>query len=138
MALTSVLKNYIAKQYNEKIEKVEKEKVEAVDKAMKKYLDDDVVKGNAICKTLFEQIQAVKEELKEAGLGTGQLSYVNKTRDMFGTSSFTMNARQVVVKPFDNRIEALNKEKDRLLIKLSLESDFEKINELLREYNIEL
>ena len=43
-----------------------------------------------------------------------------------------------IEKPFEDLIKEINKKRDRLLIRLSLEKDYDKIVELLAENGIEL
>lgn len=140
MALSKELKAYINKKFDEKIKNTR------------------IAKDNATCKYRREEEAKIKKEIsKELDLEhSAFVSKLHEVKDKYGDSILyrytlknlmaesleSMLDPQVditkIVKPFDDEVIALNKQRDTLLIQLSMEKDFERIKEILKENGIGL
>lgn len=138
MALSKVLRDYITKKYDDKKKEMQKSRDEAVSEASTMYYKVQGEKGKELCSALYPQIEAIKNTIKEAGFGTGCLSNISGAGSIYSIKNYPNTLKFEVMKPFNDDILKLDNERDRLLIKLSLEKDFDRINAILKEHNIDL
>lgn len=141
MALPRELKAYINKKIDEEIALIIREKKET---AMK-YTDDERKKReNFFKEQLKPEIDTLTEKLSTFDTDYANIAHLNYDgRDVLKDGIFhfiqldSVNTDDIE-KPFEERIKEINKKRDRLLIRLSLEKDYDKIVELLAENGIEL
>ncbi|WMU08144.1 hypothetical protein vBCtySFA70_00040 [Clostridium phage vB_CtyS-FA70] len=141
MALPRELKAYINKKIDEEIALIIREKKET---AMKYIADERKKRENFFKEQLKPEIDTLTEKLSTFDTDYANIAHLNYDgRDVLKDGIFhfiqldSVNTDDIE-KPFEDRIKEINKKRDRLLIRLSLEKDYDKIVELLAENGIEL
>jgi hypothetical protein len=140
MAISKEMKAYINKRFDEKIANINKEYNDALTKEQKSWEKESKAICDLIVKPLMEEMKLVKKQIQELGLST--CSYFNHCCDnisnIYYVNGLPKDKTIAISKPYKDAIEILNKEREMLLIKLSMEKDFDKVNAMLKDYGIGL
>ena len=138
MALTRELKAYINKRYEARSAEIQKRKSDSLSNARKNHEEDVRQIAQDTSEVAVKDLQDILEALQEKGF---TLNYSGKDFkkkgifDLVNLPQFQEVAK--VSKIYDRQIELVEAEREKLLVMLSLEKNFEKINELLKEYDIQ-
>lgn len=134
MAVSKELKEFITRKFQEKIYAINTAKT----KAMDELLEVKYSKGDEIYAEIKDKIQSVASRLKREGYS---LDYTFRNFVDCGHRPFSISLNKSELsqfKHFDAEIEKINKQRDMLLIKLSLSKKFDEINVILADYGIAL
>lgn len=137
MALSRELKAYINRKYDDRITVLNNKKSEAMTKAR---TDFDTTNREGAITLTEDTAQALKdmmELLEEKGF---PISYDGKDfikRGIFNLVNLPQfQDKSKITKIYESQIAEINTEREKLLIILSLEKNFDTINALLKEYNL--
>jgi hypothetical protein len=138
MALSKEMKQYIEKKFNERIQTLKNAQYQEIEEEKKKL---HIIKETKV-DGFRDFIVKFNEELPDGlQLSSNILCYAGvKGRGNY--DPFYIDCPQATKKEIESRYASLitkvEKEKELLLIKLSMEKDFDRINDMLNEYGIEL
>jgi hypothetical protein len=140
MALSRELKAYINKKFDEKIKNTRIAKDEARGKyhteQRKKVVDEVAQELKPEYTAFISKLKEVKDKYKDS------IHFAYEIRELIASKLENEIDPKIdtseITKKFDDEILAIDKQRDTLLIQLSMEKDFEKIKEILAENGIGL
>ena len=130
MAINKELKQFIDKRYDEKMSIIDMEKLNQQKLNIEEYFENDDDFQTAL--KIQEQILELTNKIPKKYL------LIYKVQPMVKRPIAPDEIKYKNTESFDKKLAELKKEKELIILKISLEKKFEKIQEILKEVGIEM
>lgn len=134
MAISKELRNYIQRVYDKKLADLKSEQEKEI-RQITKQIEKEMNQKFSSFKEVLSQIATEVQDQEGIVLNYYVRNLFSFNQSLIEVSS-THPSLQTIKSEYAKKIEQVEREKEKLLVKLSLEKDFDNINNLLGEYDI--